>query len=228
MPPVGQLIQKFLRFFFHHLYTTIAWIYDFVAMVSSVGQWRTWQQAGVDAIQQGTVLELGYGTGHVLLNFFKGGIIPFGADPSRQMAGITKRRLRKAGFEPRITLATAQTLPFPSETFDSIISTFPSDYILEQSTLAEAWRVLVPKGRFVIIPGIAKITGYPERGLSILSVLDRAASLLYRTTGESIDPELIWKERIRERFIQEGFEPELSLIQQDRAVVIRIIAIKQP
>jgi len=44
-------------------------------------------------------------------------------------------------------------LPFAHQTFDSIVATFPTEFIYDPASLDEMNRVLRPSGTLVIIPG---------------------------------------------------------------------------
>ncbi len=220
-------MQAFLRFFFKHLYTTLAWSYDFVAFVTSAGQWRSWQMAGVERLIPGRVLEIGFGTGHMLSVLAGRGYDVFGIDPSRKMSQIASRRLEKNALLAQLVSAEAQSLPFNNNEFHSILSTFPSEYIFNQTTLNEAWRVLKPEGVLVIIPGVETIFGIKSKEKWILALLDEIVSLLYRITGEAIDPNTNIAEEFMKRLSYSGFSVEIQHAQQTRAVVLRIIAKKK-
>jgi len=197
-----------LRFFFKHLYTTFAWAYDFVAWTTSMGQWRKWQAAALHEDLQGPVLELGSGPGHLLLDLLRKGYSAFALDESRQMIRLAANRLRREGFDASLLRARAQNIPLPANTFAEVISTFPSEYILERHTLEEIWRVLRPGGELIVI-GVARITG---RGIQ-----DRLAAWLYRFTGQAGDPGDRWMQPLEAL----GFVPRIERVQQARAIVLR-------
>jgi len=206
-------LRALLGFFFEHLYTTLAWSYDAVAWLSSVGQWRTWQSAAV-ARYAGRVLELGHGPGHVLLDLERAGNRVTGVDPSPQMARLASRRLRRQASSAGLVRARAQHLPFASGSHAAIIATFPTGYIFDSRTLAEVSRVLEPAGELVVI-GVVEITGS--------GVLDRLAGWLYRITGQSGDPDPDWLIPLA----QAGLEAELETVNQPRARVLRLHAVRR-
>jgi ubiquinone/menaquinone biosynthesis C-methylase UbiE len=211
--PSQKRLRAALRIFFEKLYSTFAWAYDLVAWMSSMGQWRTWQSAALDGIPQGEVLEIGHGTGHLLLMLKQLGRKAYGIDPSVQMTTIAAKRIRQTGYDPLIIRARVQRLPLPEERFSVILSTFPSDYILDAGTLSEVYRILRPAGLFVIV-GNVKITG---RGLH-----DRFAAWLYRITGQSGEITQGWDKP----FLDQGFSTQLDQVTQRRAIVYRVIARK--
>jgi ubiquinone/menaquinone biosynthesis C-methylase UbiE len=219
-------INAFLRFFFKHLYTTIAWAYDLVAYITSAGQWRDWQKAGIECLPPGRVLEMGYGTGHMLSLLSEKGFEPFGIDPSTEMGHITSKRLQKRSFIANLVQAKAQALPFKENEFHSILSTFPSEYIYDPFSLKEAWRVLKPEGVLVIIPSVEEILGFKSQNNWLLALLDTFASALYRITGESIDTNTETVNEFIKRFNDPGFTWDIQHVRQKRAIVMRIMAKK--
>ena len=213
-PRSQKLLRAALRLFFEKLYTTFAWIYDLVAWMSSMGQWREWQSAATVDLPEGDVLELGHGTGHLLLRLMRLDRNIFGIDPSPQMTRIAVKRLQRSGYHPQIIRSRAQRLPLPRGRFSVILSTFPSVYIFDPDTLSEAYRVLRPEGVFVIV-GSVRITG---RGLH-----DRFAAWLYRITGQAGEIIEGWDQPL----LDQGFTADLEQITQQRATVFRVIARKE-
>ena len=208
----SRLLNSCLNLFFKHLYTTLAWAYDFVAWATSMGQWRKWQFAAKPSLRTGDLLELGSGPGHLLAALSQEGQ-SVGLDISAQMLKLARRNLIQAGYTPMLTRAHAQALPFRSNHFAHIVATFPSEYIAAPTTLAEAFRVLAPQGELVII-GLVQITG------STWS--DRFAAWLYKFTGQSGEPREEWKIPLMEA----GFKPRFEIIEQERARILRIVGLK--
>jgi SAM-dependent methyltransferase len=62
-------------------------------------------------------------------------------------------RRRKVGTNATVIHGSAQGLPFSDASFDTVVSTFPSEYIYESDTIAEAARVLRPGGQLIVIEG---------------------------------------------------------------------------
>ncbi len=221
------LIQRFMRFFFHHFYHTFAWTYDFVAALVSIGRWMDWVKAALPYIQGEKILEIGFGPGHLqkILNQSKNpsavGRRPviYGADESRQMIAITRDRLERAGVrQVRLTRSMAQYLPFPSESFDTVVSTFPAEFIFDLKTLTGVYRILKKSGVFVILPA-AWITGR--------KFLDRLAALLFRVTGEAPRNimDIITHRAIRP-LEQAGFQVEMQQLDIRASLVVVLIARK--
>jgi ubiquinone/menaquinone biosynthesis C-methylase UbiE len=143
--------RSLVRWAFARFYREFARTYDAVAAAVSGGRWSAWGRAALP-YTRGRVLELGCGTGDLQRALAEQpGRAPVGLDASAQMLGISARKLIRSGYPIQLARAVAQSLPFPHATFDSIVATFPSDYIIDRATLAEARRVLRPGGRLAIV-----------------------------------------------------------------------------
>lgn len=222
----GSILRSFLQFFFEHLYTTLAWAYDFVAFTSSIGQWSAWQHVAIDGLPKGSKLELGFGTGHLLLALSKKGHAIVGIDSSKQMVKIARHRLRQHKEPARLLQAQAQHLPLRDKTFQSVLSTFPSNYIFERSTLAEIYRVIKPGGVLVIVPGVENITGPKDKRISLTWLADKLSSLLYRLTGQRNKSDKEWQRKVTTLFTDIGFNVEFELVSLPRADVMKITGTK--
>lgn len=198
----SYLFTFLFRGFFHLLYHNLAWSYDAVARFVSLGRWESWVYTSLPYVQGGRVLELGHGPGHLQAKFLEHGLWSVGVDESWQMNRLAMRILKNhtnssnsTGVRsPRLVRALGQSLPFPRQSFETIIATFPTRYIFEPRTLAEMYRLL-PSGGLLVVVLSAWITGS--------SLLERAAEWLFTITGQSGDtsPNLLAP------FIQAGFEP---------------------
>ena len=60
---------------------------------------------------------------------------------------------RNVGANSRVLQGSAQYIPFPDAAFDTVVSTFPSEYIYDPDTISEVERVLRPGGRLIVIEG---------------------------------------------------------------------------
>lgn len=172
------MIRSLLRLGFRLLYHELAFTYDWVSRGTSIGQWRMWQRAGLRRLRGNRVLELAHGTGDMLLDMLALGFEPVGLDLSPTMGRIASRKLSRHGVTAPLVRGRAQALPFATEAFTSVLSTFPAEFIGEPAVLAELRRVLGPGGRVVVVP-VARITG--------LGPLDRLGEWLFHITGQS-DP----------------------------------------
>jgi len=193
---------RLVRWAFDRFYREFAWTYDSVAAAVSGGRWAAWGRAALPYLR-GHVLELGCGTGALQLALAQHAAgRSIGLDASAQMLDITKRKLTRTGISVRLVRARAQVLPFPSAAFDSIVATFPSEYIADRAALAEARRVLRPAGRMVIVLAAA----FASDGL-----YERLVALAYRLTLQRpplAQPDVAPRSVVGERLSQAGFAVE--------------------
>ena len=164
-----------IRTFFRLLYHEMAWTYDLVAWLVSFGQWKAWGRAAIPRLRGQRILELAHGPGHLLVAMRDAGLAPVGLDLSPQMGRLARERLRRMdrkgdtlrAISPLVR-ARAQAMPFRSGAFDSIVSTFPAEFIVEPATLKEIARVMKQEGRAVVVLGVAFKRSLPARFLEWL------------------------------------------------------------
>ena len=202
---------------FELLYNQMAWSYDAVSWIVSLGQWRDWQAAALPFVAGPRVLEVAFGTGHMLAALTKGGKRVVGIDLSPSMVRLTRRPTH--GLPVPLVRGRAQALPFAAASFDSVLSTFPASFIVEAQTLAAVWHCLVPDGVLVIVP---------DAVLAGSGVLTKLIDWLYVITGQraSADtastPQSFWIQRLE----LAGFSAEYHTITLPHSVVTVIVAHK--
>jgi ubiquinone/menaquinone biosynthesis C-methylase UbiE len=211
-----RLIQALLRRFYYLLYHQFAWSYDIVSTTVSLGHWREWVGTALPHLK-GRVLEIGFGPGHLQVNLIRKNILAFGIDESRQMVRQAARRLLKNEGVIRISCGYAQFIPFISETFNSVVATFPSEFIFDPQTLLEIRRVLLPGGDLVIIP-TAWITGGHQ--------VERLAAWVFRVTGEAPGKPHDLSVPTKNRINQAGFLVKSEVVETKGNQVLLIVATK--
>lgn len=170
---------KLVRLGFRLLYNEMAWTYDLVSWLASLGEWRNWQRAGLSFVRGQRVLEIAHGPGHMLLVLARAGHTVTGLDLSAAMGRIAGRRLHKAGLNVPLVRGRVQAPPFADRSFDTVYCTFPTIFIAEPATLAAVYRILVEGGRFIIVP---------EGHLTGSGLLHRFINWLYIITGQRKGP----------------------------------------
>jgi len=205
---ISMPIQRLKRVFFNLLYHPFALTYDLVAAVVSFGQWKNWGQRILPFIEGRRILELGHGPGHLQRFLLNRGLILMAIDESAQMGRLAKQHI---GASQKLTRARAQNLPFQSNTFDSIVSTFPTEYIFNLKTLLEVKRVLRESGRLIVLPAV-----WPK---------SLPLKWLFKVTGESpseLNDAII--SRFKQPFIIAGFNTEIQTIQVKSSIILIVIA----
>lgn len=224
---IQRIVMRLVRFGFRLLYYELAWTYDGVSWLVSLGEWRRWQQAALPYVVGERVLEIGHGPGHMLLDLATAVPQVFGLDLSPSMGRLAQKKLQKAGQPVSLVQARVQTLPWATAVFDTVLSTFPTEYILDPQTIHAVYRVLRPNGRFLIVP---------EGHLVGRGVLQRGIDWLFRVTGQRddafrVDESGFWTntavwQPFQQALTTAAFSVEIKQIKLKRSVVTLIIAQK--
>jgi len=148
------MMPRLRKLLFETLYKNV-YLYRFASTVPFAGQWRTWQRLVLSRLQGHDVLELGCGLGDLLADMSEAGFHCYAVEQSPQMVKAARETLRRRQLDKEVTVVqgSAQHVPFSNESFDTVVSTFPSEYIYDPDTVAEVARVLRPGGRFIVIEG---------------------------------------------------------------------------
>lgn len=216
---------RLVRAAFKEFYTTFAWTYDTVAAIVSFGEWKRWGEAALDFLPdvvrtgRARVLEIAHGPGHLHRTMLERGYALTGIDLSRQMGRLTQQRARAVARAGGVALACASALrlPFADAAFETVLSTFPAEFVFQRDTLRDVARVLAPGGRFVIVPTASL------RGSGVLTGLVRFA---FRITGQhaalaDIEP------RVRDAFAAAGMTFASKRVPTPRADVVVWVGVRQ-
>jgi ubiquinone/menaquinone biosynthesis C-methylase UbiE len=210
-------LQQFLKFFYNLLYHQFAWTYDLVAWLVSIGQWNDWVASTIPFLAGEQILELGHGPGHLQELAWKNDFNPIGLDISPQMGRICQRKIVRIGTQPKLVNGSGTALPFKSETFPTVVATFPTEYIIHPSTLNEIYRVLIPGGKFILLP-LAWITGS--------NPVYRLAAWLFKVTGQSTDQDGPSLDLGESKIRNIGFSVETHIIRLKHSKVLILEAQK--
>jgi SAM-dependent methyltransferase len=205
-------MKKLLIFFFHHLYHSMAWTYDLVAWLVSLGRWNQWGRTVLALLPPGPILEFGFGPGHLQKTLSGQGLPAFGLDESWQMARIAVRRNPKRN----LVRAFAEDAPFAASSFQSLVAVFPAPYIFKFQIAQEVARLLAPGGKLVIL-------------LAARPLGDRLPDLfvrnLFRITGETPSKTADFS-ALLSVFRQAGLMVTIEWREQDRSELLFLTGVK--
>lgn len=124
------------------IFARIARRYDRINTVLSLGREKSWRRAAAAHLAQGTVLDLGSGTGAALDVFEDSSVVAL--DPVVEMLRLNPMSRRVAGV--------GEQLPFAESTFAGVFSAFVFRNLTSvPATLEEMHRILRPGGRAVVL-----------------------------------------------------------------------------
>jgi ubiquinone/menaquinone biosynthesis C-methylase UbiE len=228
-------VKTLLRHFFRLLYHQFAFTYDLVAAVVSFNRWKDWVMRVIPFIQGHRILEIGHGPGHLqsaLLNPNQRGDrdqIVIGIDESVEMGRLARRNLMRsynsksrllpgspknpAYTQTSLTRGLAQNLPFPNESFDTIVATFPTEYITDPETLVEVKRCLRGGGRLVTLP-----VALPKN-----LFLDWLFKVTHQSPTEALE---VVRSRLREPFVAADFQTEVETLDVKSGILLIVLAKK--
>jgi ubiquinone/menaquinone biosynthesis C-methylase UbiE len=222
-------MRTLLRFFFRLLYHPFAFAYDLVAATVSVGRWNDWVASVLPFLSGTHILELGSGPGHLQRLLHSRNLLAVAIDESAPMLRLAQRNLRRglpSGATPHpayaqttLTRGLAQHLPFADSSFDTVVATFPAEYITDPRTLSEVKRCLSDGGRFVVLP-VALQLGR--------NLLERMMALLFRVTGQTpANPLDELKARLEAPFREAGFEVAVEEVRNGSSLLLVVVAARK-
>lgn len=123
------------------LFAPIGPSYDRVGAALSLGQDPLWRRFLVSRLPRGgRVLDVATGTGLVAAELIRRGFEVTGVDQSAEMLDVARRRF---GDKVELVEASADSLPFPNDTFDHLTFTYLLRYVDDPgAALAELARVV--------------------------------------------------------------------------------------
>ena len=218
-------MKTILRLFFRLLYHQFAFTYDLVAGSVSFNRWKDWVMSVIPFIEGNRILEMGHGPGHLQRILLGRSLFTVGIDESAQMGRLAKRNLTRrsasshnkpldvAYAQINLTRGIAQQLPFPNGSFDTIIATFPTEYITDPSTLSEVKRCLSNGGRLIVLPA-----ALPKNPF-----LDWLFRVTHQSPKEAID---IVKSKFKEPFVTAGFKTDVKTLDVKSGTLLIVLATK--
>jgi demethylmenaquinone methyltransferase / 2-methoxy-6-polyprenyl-1,4-benzoquinol methylase len=119
--------------------------YDLVVRLATFGQDLVWKHEIIKAVcDRRYILELACGTGILSSMLARRGRKVAGIDLTFEYLRGSKRKLKAP-----IAQGTAEVLPYRSESFDAVVSSYLAKYVDIYEVIDECWRVLRPGGVIV-------------------------------------------------------------------------------
>ena len=166
------------------MFSRLAWRYDLINDLMSLGMHRRWKRQTVDLAlagsPRGRVLDLCCGSGDLcFLAEDRGARSVVGVDFTLPMLAVARRRASGGPRRSRFLQADALGLPFADGSFDVVTISYGLRNIADIGrALAEMRRVLAPGGRAVVLD-----FGKPDNA---------AAGALYRGALRTLMPVIGW------------------------------------
>ncbi|MFZ0546884.1 MAG: methyltransferase domain-containing protein [Candidatus Promineifilaceae bacterium] len=172
-----------LRFYNRFVYNALAPAYNAIDWMTFGAWWRLVRRALDYVPPDGRILEVGFGPGKLQLELARSANFSAGVDLAWGMCRLTHGRLSRSGLIPKITRGSVFTLPYPSNTFDTVVSTFAfSGFTNGQAAMDEMVRVTAENGRVVLVD-----IGLPpdgnRLGTSLAHLWERMGDFLYDMPG---------------------------------------------
>jgi ubiquinone/menaquinone biosynthesis C-methylase UbiE len=128
----------------------IGWLYDFASRKVEKGELGQRRHELVSGLE-GEILEVGAGTGLNIPHYERAARV-IAVEPDASMARQLRKRAPEAGVPVEIVTGSAEALPFPDGSFDTVVVTFVLCSVEDPAAaLAEVRRVLRPGGRLVML-----------------------------------------------------------------------------
>lgn len=144
----------------HGVFTSVATRYDLMNDAMSLGVHRLWKDAMLDwlAPRPGmALLDVAGGTGDIAFRFLRrlrGGGHATVLDMTEDMLAAGRQRAEATSFAPALdwVVGDAMALPFPDRSFDAYTISFGIRNVTRiEDALAEAFRILRPGGRLLVL-----------------------------------------------------------------------------
>jgi SAM-dependent methyltransferase/predicted ester cyclase len=163
---------------------------------------------------EGEVLELAAGTARNL-PFYSGEVKLTGVELSPEMAELARRRADEISRDIDMRVGDAESLPFPDESFDTIVCTYGLCTIPDDgAAVREAKRVLRPGGRLLLAEHVRS----PN---PIVRTIQRALDpLAHRFGGDHLLREPL------DRLAAEGFE--VDEVKRQKVGLVELVAAHKP
>lgn len=186
--PEGRLVARFYFGVNRRLYSTWPQAFDPLGQLLTLGRFGVWRRSALQHLEGTRILEVGHGSGALLLEMARSGRHPVGLEISPAMQRVAQRRLRRAGVYVPCVVGDAGAVPFREGTFDTIVATFPTAYASVPSVLSDFRRLLAgsthrEKGGRIVLVGVCLASDFPPLRALLTRVFGPMDARLAAFTG---------------------------------------------
>lgn len=192
--------ERWLRFFNNIVYEAFPQAYNALDRLTFGAWWNLVRRALEYVPPAGRVLEIGFGPGRLHVELARRASLCVGLDLAWGMCRFTRQRLSREGLSSHIAQGSVFALPYPDNTFDTLVSTFAfSGFPQGELAMREIGRVTVAGGRIVLVD-----IGLPANNNRLGNFFAR----LWERMGDTLyDQPLLMREAGLEVVVCEEFGP---------------------
>jgi ubiquinone/menaquinone biosynthesis C-methylase UbiE len=171
--------ERWLRFFNDVVYNVAAPVYNAMDWLTLGAWWRLVRRALDYVPAKKSVLEIGFGPGKLHVELARRASWCLGLDRAAGMCRFTRRRLRRAGLVARLAQGSVLALPYRTNSFDVVVSTFAfSGFPRGADAMREMARV-ARVGGCVVLVDIGLPTDHNPAGTFWARLWERMGDFLY-------------------------------------------------
>jgi len=114
--------------------------------------WKKWIKKIIPPIKGGKILEVSFGSGYLMTQYASSKYEIYGIDYNEKMLELTSKKMQKLNIDAHLSQANVEELPFPDNTFDTVINTMAfTGYPNGEKAMSEFKRVLKKEGHLLLV-----------------------------------------------------------------------------
>ena len=114
--------------------------------------WKKWIEKVIPHIEGEKILEVSFGSGYLMTQYGSSKYEIYGIDYNEKMLEITSNKIAKKNIDAQLYQANVEKLPFPDNTFDTIMNTMAfTGYPNGEKAMSEIKRVLKKNGKLLLV-----------------------------------------------------------------------------
>jgi ubiquinone/menaquinone biosynthesis C-methylase UbiE len=127
--------------------------------------WKIWIKKVIPHIEGTKILEVSFGSGYLMKEYAQNDFDIYGIDYNEKMLEIASKKMNSIEISTKLSIANVETLPFPENTFDTVINTMAfTGYPNGDKAMSEFKRVLKEDGKLLLVdfdyPANRNLLGY--------------------------------------------------------------------